>query len=429
MRNQGLSYEILVLRVLMLMGPCVILSACNGATDASSAVATTASTLAAQSPTTGESLPTNQTSTSSDTTATGSGGSSTAVDGTSGTSSSVTAISTSNSGAEIAAPTAPSPQTVTATSSSSADVVSSSNSSQVVAPIPAQQVGYTTRTYGPQPALQGDSTTSGGTATLYSWNFFGQSVSPNFITENGDTTITLSGGGNANAQLASAEAANNSQRFHGIAFGGGAYFEAVLKFDGWQNQTVAPTPLSEGFPAFWSMSIEHLSLNGSAQWPNQPAGYEHFGEFDFFEYDVASSLGSTGVYSGSAHDWYGVFDNTCPQPVNTFCVVSNERQEGFRSVPTNTNFSEFHAYGALWVPATADTDGYIEYFFDGVQVGQKFSWPRLSDPSAISTPGIYAFAIADLQHMVVILGTGASYPMTISTVSVWQSTAAQNLVN
>jgi len=67
-------------------------------------------------------------------------------------------------------------------------------------------------------------------------------------------------GGNWN--IATAAPANNTQGYVGQAFGGGAYFEAKVKFD--------PTMVnfSQGFPAFWGFSIEHAANQGA----DHPAG-------------------------------------------------------------------------------------------------------------------------------------------------------------
>jgi len=260
------------------------------------------------------------------------------------------------------------------------------------------------------------------------WNFFGQFVSSSTVTQNDDGTITLLGGGKSNGQVASAESAPEG-RFRGIAFGGGAYFEAVFKFDGWQNSRENTKPLSYGFPSFWSMAIEHLASQADDQWPGQKKGYKHFIEFDFFEYDAANTERSDSVYSGSVHDWYGIWDVTCPNPAGRYCNVQNNSQERLRDVPVETDFSAFHTYGTLWVPATETTDGYLEWYFDGVQVGDRASWKKWAQPSAISTPGTFAFSVADLQHVALVLGTGTPYQMTVKQISVWQASTNNNLTN
>jgi hypothetical protein len=67
--------------------------------------------------------------------------------------------------------------------------------------------------------------------------------------------------------------------------------------------------------------------------------------------------------------------------------------------------------------------GYIQEYFDGAPIGRRVSWSKLKNLSAIPpTP----FGIADLQHLLLILGTGTQYPMTLRSVSVWQLSDANN---
>jgi hypothetical protein len=305
-----------------------------------------------------------------------------------------------------------------------------STSVPVSVPLPlptlAQQAGYTARTYGPRPTLRAGNDTE-HTALLYLWSFFGQAT-PSDAIVNGDGSITLLGTGPSSGQVASAAVAANAELFQGVAFGGGAYFEATLKFDGWQGQYSNPNSQSTGWPAFWSMSIEHLAQVslGADQWPGQAAGYEHFSEMDFFEYDLAYGQKTDDVYGGSLHDFYGEFDQT--SPCEGFCNIQNPYYTKIEQVPANTDFSAYHTYGMLWVPATATKDGYAQWYFDGEAVGQPVTWAQFTDQSPEATPANQDFGIADSQHLVVILGTGTQYPMTVSAISVWQKSADDNIV-
>jgi len=47
----------------------------------------------------------------------------------------------------------------------------------------------------------------------------------------------------------------------------------------------------------------------------------------------------------------------------------------------------------------------------------------------MSKPGSFAFGVADLQHVALVLGTGTPYEMTISQISVWQASTNNNLTN
>jgi hypothetical protein len=293
-------------------------------------------------------------------------------------------------------------------------------------PLAAQQAGYLVNTYGPAPTLESSGGPQPGTAVLYRSNFLGSVIPASQATQNSDGSLALPGGGNANGQVNSASATNNAAGFQGIAFGGGGYFEATLKFDGWQSQT-STNSTSSGWPSFWAMSIEHLLGNGTAQWPGQAAGYEHFIEVDFMEYDIAYPQKTTDIYNGSIHDWYGVWKQTCAS--SGFCDVMNEPwPTHLMSTPANTDFSAYHSYGLLWVPATASTDGYVQYYFDGEPVGNPITWAQFTNESPASTPANQNFGILDLQHLVLSLGTGPNFPMTVGAVSVWQKSAADNMV-
>jgi hypothetical protein len=214
----------------------------------------------------------------------------------------------------------------------------------------------------------------------------------------------------------------------GVAFGGGAYFEATLKFD--PDEVIAAN--DRQWPAFWSMSLEHLAQLGSEHWEGQPAGFNHFAEADFFEYDVWSSSGRF-AYGGATHDWFGVYRKTCP---NTYCRVNNAPGGGTRfrnfviELPIGTDFKKFHKYGYLWVPATHSTEGYAQYFFDDQPTSDKIAWSAMSDPQS-PPPGTapWTFGIMDQQHMVIILTAGRNQTMVVQSVRAWQLSPAGNLTS
>jgi hypothetical protein len=135
----------------------------------------------------------------------------------------------------------------------------------------------------------------------YNWypgNFFGSATPASMIqVANGALTL-LSSNNNISLGLSTAGPANNADGFVGQAFGGGAYYEARVKFN-----PANVNPSTTNWPSFWAYAIEVLLNNSrwNAQWPGQAAGYNHFVEDDFFEYD----LGTTGAYNGAIHDWYG----------------------------------------------------------------------------------------------------------------------------
>src|SRR6185437_13713638 len=156
----------------------------------------------------------------------------------------------------------------------------------------------------------------------------------------------------------------------GFAAGGGAYFEARLKF--------APqTQGNGGWPSFWTMSAEHLF--GSAT---------HFLEIDF-EY-FGTIFGGNDLSGFTAHDWNGSSNTQDPH------WVTGQNDD-----------SQWHVYGWLWKPGNS-----ITYYLDGKQVGS----------TTIQSGGLYS--AGDSQHLPVILGTATGWPMQVDWVHVWQPQSA-----
>ena len=86
------------------------------------------------------------------------------------------------------------------------------------------------------------------------------------------------------------------------------------------------------------------------------------------------------------HDWYGVYNITCPG--KGFCGVSNAGGGGtnfsnFRvKPPAETDYTGYHKFGFLWVPATATAQGYAQYFFDGTATDDKITWDQYTRPAS-----------------------------------------------
>jgi beta-glucanase (GH16 family) len=101
------------------------------------------------------------------------------------------------------------------------------------------------------------------------------------------------------------------------------------------------------------------------------------------------------------------------------------------TVPPGTDFRQPHQYGFLWVPATATTQGYMEWYFDRVKIGKRVSWD-LFNPALPPPPvaGSSAFSVLDTRHIALILGNGdPNNLVTVSAVQVWQLTAANNITD
>jgi hypothetical protein len=169
------------------------------------------------------------------------------------------------------------------------------------------------------------------------------------------------------------------------AFGGGGYFQATMSY---------PPGSSGG--TFWANDLQNMMGNNGGNWV----------ELDIAENDAITP----GSYQIQYHNWYNtdggqIYGESSPA-----------------TVPAGTDFSQPHTYGLLWVPATATTQGYIKFYFDGSQVGTTITWNQyMPGQSAQQNP----FAVIDSRQISLILGTGGS-PTTVSNVQVWQNGTAQD---
>jgi hypothetical protein len=239
--------------------------------------------------------------------------------------------------------------------------------------------------------------------------------------------ITLTDGGDqGNYTIGSAamDKSRSPSKWVGSAFGGGGYFEAVIKFD------TASVRVRDkvGFPAWWLEPIEHMADPKTDYWIGQEPGYEHFVEVDIFEYNQWAKH-APNFYSGAVHEWYGVYSKTCPP---NYCRVSNmngltQFDNFVIEVPSDTDFGSFHKFAVLWVPATASSKGYIQYYFDDMKMADRVSWSKLSGEQPPPGKSPWTFGVLDKQHMVLILGTGNEQPMTVRSVNVWQKSVSENL--
>ncbi|MGJ0486528.1 MAG: hypothetical protein ACR65R_18615 [Methylomicrobium sp.] len=232
---------------------------------------------------------------------------------------------------------------------------------------------------------------------------------------NGILTLNSTKSSAQNSNIATAMPANNKQGWLGKTFSGGAYFEARISFD------PATVNTANGWPSFWSMAIEHMAQKGADQWIGKVAGYSHFIEDDFFEYDTASFAGPNS-YGATMHDWYGAWKKTCSIG---YCNVNNTSHGGssFKNAviktSIKTDWTQFHTIGQLWVPSNIlSNKGYVNNYFDG-KLMSIVTWVN-SSPPTIPPAGDFSFSIMDQSQLVIILGTGVNQPLNIDWVHVWQ---------
>ena len=240
----------------------------------------------------------------------------------------------------------------------------------------------------------------------YPQQFFGRPpTSSNYIkVANGE--LTLSGmDATSFYTLASAAPSTNAAGYVGRAWGGGAFIESRFHFDPALMNT-------NGWPAFWSMAIEHMARPGIAdQWPGQAAGYAHFIEDDFFEYDTYAFAGAQS-YGAALHDWYGIWN-----PTAGYSNIFNQTNFVVHT-PAGTDFNQFHTYAQLWVPSTNGQAAFVINYFDGSPLSQV-NWVG-AGPGTPPPSGSSLFSILDQDHLALCLGTGVGEPMVFDWVRVWQ---------
>jgi len=264
------------------------------------------------------------------------------------------------------------------------------------APPQAAAAGYTTLTFGPDVTIG---------KNWHRMNFFGLNPSTMNVAQNDDGSVTVAGPWTFNAQISSARMGGSLEGWSGIAFGGGGYFEATLKWDNLYNGYGQPR--STGWPAWWANDIEGMSNLYNTKWPGVAPPIARNIEVDFMEYWSLTKWGA------ALHDWYGTKN----------LVV------GATTELSGTNGNAVHRYGFLWIPATASTKGRAEFYFDGTLQPQMTRTWNLHDRNSRPPPveGTTAWSHLDTRHLALLLGSGRGNPMTVYKVVVWQKSSANNI--
>ncbi len=267
-------------------------------------------------------------------------------------------------------------------------------------PAPAKAVGFGTKTY--------DSTMLGTTiGTQQIFNFFGLSEPSNEFIQNADGSLSLTGNsGPSYGSLLSPAAYNGSNiyKYQGIAFGGGMYYQATFSYTG----TRAGDATSISMYDIGSLS-GYTALNAT--------GYMGI-EIDGPEFNV---VGSTTQYGIACHNYY--YPSGGPKTRIDPTILTSGGSP--ITIPSGSLLGT-NTYGMLWVPATATTQGYIQWFFNGVQVGPTVSWNQYNATQAFppSNAASTVCNVLDTLRMVPVIGT--STPLTITSVQVWQASGVNN---
>ncbi len=210
--------------------------------------------------------------------------------------------------------------------------------------------------------------------------------------------------------------------FHGNVFGGGGYFEIKFKFDRSAGTDVG----------FFGMAIEHIADGavandavGLAHWRGQANHYAHFMEVDIFE-----TLTGDQSYQANVHDWYGIL--TGGQYPHVISSLDNRTIVADLSDPT-----QFHTFGALWVPQTAFHLGRIQFYFDDKLKSSVYyagptdgpplpgavdNQPSFTENWSPITPDLAnrTYSVIDSQRLALSIGGGPADPMNVDWVKVWQ---------
>ena len=196
--------------------------------------------------------------------------------------------------------------------------------------------------------------------------------------------------------------------------GRGWYFEAGFKF----NDALAR---AYGGPAIWMEPIDHMMVKD--HWEGQPAGYEHFDEIDFFEYQTYPFAGN-GSFGSYRHDWYGQNGGR----------YSEAGYNGYMAIVPSPapNWTQWHKISALYTPGCDNGSclGSIQMWFDnvpyqymnGLGTSIPFTWKGCgigSPPIAPGPQNTCAYSEIDHDRYAIVLGTAKGTPLQIGYVKMW----------
>ena len=302
--------------------------------------------------------------------------------------------------------------------------------------------------------VQSDNFASVGTSTIdmantgnpgFHWYLrkpFGYTTEPStdFTTDANSLIMTASvntAGINLTTAYPNGSAANGLS-WVGNAFGSGGYFEIKMAFDGPTVQACAATC---GNPSFWGMGVSHWANVGGDQWPGQAAGFTHYIEDDFFEWDTSGF--AINKWGSGIWDWYGTYNVTC----SGFCGILNDGRtgaNGYNNIFLGSNSggaitwnnSTYHTLGNLWIAGNAANSfaGSRTIYFDGLLASSNgapgnptVNWTTTAMPAPSGTGGNggvgstpQLWSVHDLDSIVVNLGGPIGVPFHIAYVNVWQ---------
>ena len=176
----------------------------------------------------------------------------------------------------------------------------------------------------------------------------------------------------------------------GFAHRGAAYFEASIAFN---PEDMGRVPEKGGFPAFWTMSAEHLFGTFQEEMKNP---YEYL-EIDFMEWN--STWHAPEAYLQCIHHY--VLENGLSR-TQSFPkdFISDTQGKVIRNLGS-PDWRSFNTFGILWIPGDR-----IDTYFNNQLV------------RSVKVKDYPEIGVGNDQHFPVILGSG-HFPMRVDWVRVW----------
>jgi hypothetical protein len=205
--------------------------------------------------------------------------------------------------------------------------------------------------------------------------------------------------------LDSAHPYKNDVGFIGTVFSGGRGLYAVARIQCLNTAIYDKT----GWPSWWSYDIKgETKLHQDM--PGNP-GHTEIIENDFMEYNP--SWRQPADWNSTMHDW---------------CDANLSNSNSIIAPPSGTDYTRYHTYGVLWVPASAANGwiGYRQAYFDGIPE-QAVCWVGNQTytagvfPETVESMGSYLFSLTDHDQFMLILGgtQGGTPSMNVDYVRVY----------
>lgn len=170
----------------------------------------------------------------------------------------------------------------------------------------------------------------------------------------------------------------------------------------------------------------------------------------WLEPDIAE-FDSTNEYSWAFHNWNGALNSndipavyggplsSCPGG-GPSCTWVGPTLNG-----VTVDFTQYHTYGMLWIPATNSVPGYVQYYLDGNAVSNQFFYniynaangpPPLVNSPTNCVASVYvndhnaqvcqilantAWSIVDRRHLAFIFGGATGSTVTYNSMEIWQN--------